>query len=149
MILLDTNVLVYSVNADAPQHQASRAVVQAALDQRIAAVLVPQVLLEFLAVVSSPRRVANPLDAEQAWEQVSLLRSHLPVLDLRPSALSAVGDLMISSGRTGRQVFDLFLVAQMRSHEVATICTHNTSDFAGLLEIDARRPEEVLADPPL
>jgi toxin-antitoxin system PIN domain toxin len=146
VILLDTNVLVYSANAEAPQHQASRAVVEAALDQRIVAVLVPQVLLEFLAVITNPRRVARPLDAEQAWEQVSLLSSHLPVLDLRRSALSAVGDLMISSGRTGRPVFDLFLAAQLRSHEVATLCTYNTSDFAGLLEIDARRPEEVLAD---
>ena len=61
MILLDANVLVYAVNADAPQHNATRAILDAALAGTIPGALVPQVLLEFFAVVTNARRVQAPL----------------------------------------------------------------------------------------
>lgn len=73
MILLDANVLVYAVNADAPQHSASRTVVRAAFDGQLPGVLVPQVLVEFLAVVANQRRVRYPLDPATAWEQMGIL----------------------------------------------------------------------------
>lgn len=144
MILLDANVLVYAVNADAPQHPASRAAVHAALAGRLPGVLVPQVLLEFLAIVTHPRRVSHPLDPARAWAQVAVLRAHLPVLDLRPVALNELGALLTGHPATGQDVFDLFLVAQMRSHGVTTICTYNDADFARL-PVEALAPEEALA----
>lgn len=145
MILLDTNVLVYALNADAPQHPASRAVVQAAFDRRLPGIIVPQVLVEFLAVVTSSRRVTRPLDPSRAWEQVAMFRANLPVLDLRLGALSVLGELMIAQPTTGRGVFDLFLAAQMRTHGVGTICTYNGSDFDQLPDVEAVTPDDALA----
>lgn len=52
MILIDTNVLVYAVNTAAPQHEESRAFVEAARGGDFPAVLVPQVLLK---IVNRPR----------------------------------------------------------------------------------------------
>jgi len=146
VILLDTNVLVYGVNADAPQHSSSQAVIQAAFDRHILAAVVPQILLEFLAVVTSPRRVIRPLDAAEAWEQVEILRVNLPVLGLEPEALTILGELVLAHRPAGRGIFDLFLAAQMRTHGIRTICTYNGSDFDRLRDVEALTPEEALAD---
>jgi toxin-antitoxin system PIN domain toxin len=145
VILLDTNVLVYAVNADAPQHSSSQAVVQAAFERHILAAVVPQILLEFMAVVTNPRRVTRPLDPAQAWEQVEILRVNLPVLGLEPDALTMLGELVIAHRPAGRGIFDLFLAAQMRTHGVRTICTYNGSDFDRLHDVEVVTPEEALA----
>ncbi len=56
MILIDTNVLVYTVNTAAPCHKESRLFVEAAQQKRIRGVLVPQVLLEAKTVLCGPDR---------------------------------------------------------------------------------------------
>lgn len=145
MILFDANVLVYATNADAPQHGPSHTVVRAALDGRVAGVLVPQVLLEFFAVVTHRLRVRRPLDASRAWEQVAALRASLPVLEVRPEALTILGELVLAGQPEGGAIFDLFLIAQMRTHGVGTICTYSAADFAGRPGILALRPEDVLS----
>lgn len=145
MLLMDANVLVYAINTVAPQHGSSRTLVQAALDGRVPGVLVPQVLLECFATVSSPRRIPSPVDAPEAWRWVEILRTGLPVLEVRPEALMLLGQLLTSRPVRGSAIFDLFLAAQMRSHGVGTICTYNVTDFARLPGIEALTPEEVLA----
>jgi toxin-antitoxin system PIN domain toxin len=145
VILLDTNVLVYAVNVDAPQHSSSLAVVQAAFDRHILAAVVPQILLEFLAVVTNPRRVTRPLDAAPAWDQVEILRANLPVLGLEPEALTTLGELVIAHRPAGRGIFDLFLAAQMRTHDIRIICTYNGSDFDRVRDVEAVTPEDALA----
>lgn len=102
MILLDTNVLVYALNADSPHHPQSRAVVEAALGGRLPGVLVPQVLLEAFA---------------------ELVAFHKPV---------------------AQEVFDVFLVAQMRAHGIATLCTYDVEDFRRYPGLAALTPPEVL-----
>ncbi len=121
------------------------AVIQAAFDGRVPGVLVPQVLLEFFAVVTHRRRVAHPLSSDRAWEQVAALRARLPVLESGSGALATLGELVAARRPTGGGIFDLFLVAQLRAHGVDTICTYNGGDFAGLTGVAALTPEEVLA----
>lgn len=144
MILLDTNVLGYAVNADVPQHRASHAAVQAALDGRIPAVLFPQILLEFFAIITHPRRVLAPLDPVRAWETTARLSSGISVLD-PPATLTALGEVIRAIRPIGGGVFDLFLVAQMRAHGVETICTYNGQDFARQPGVEAIAPKDLLA----
>jgi toxin-antitoxin system PIN domain toxin len=142
--LLDTNVLVYAINADAPKHETSHSLVETAVAGGVAAVLVPQVLLEFLAVVTSARRVSRPLDTRRAWEHVAALRSRLPVLDVKPAALTVFGELITSRRPAGRAIFDLFLAAQMRTYNVGVICTYNVADFATFPHLEVITPENAL-----
>ncbi len=146
MILLDANVLVYASNADAPEHVASRALLGAAFKGRLAAALVPQVLLEYFAIVTDPRRTQHPLSAEDAWSQVESLRASLPVLEAGGRSLAALGELVVRRRPAGQDIFDLFLVAQVRGHGIATICTYEVSDFAGIPGIRAERPQSLLDD---
>lgn len=143
MILVDTNVLVYAVNIDAREHHASRALLKAVSDGEVGAALVSQILLEFFAVVTNPRRVERPLTAAAAWGEIDRFRVIFRVLDPGPSALDELSRLMKARKITGPDVFDAWLVAQMRSCGVSAICTYNAADFAAL-SVTALTPEQVL-----
>lgn len=143
MILLDTNVLVYALNSSAPQHPASRAVVEATLEGRLEGVLVPQVLTETYAVVTDPRRVERPLEPGVAWGEIESLRFGCTVLEWRDEALDALGRLLAELGIRGQDVFDTLLVAQMEAHGVRRMCTYDMDGFRGFPGVDPVRPEDV------
>jgi len=144
MILLDTNVLVHALNVDSPRHPECLSVIQHAARGALPGVLVPQVLMECYSVITSPRRFAYPTEPDQAW---GIMRSLSEAIEVRPVAESLLDDLdgLVSRNSLhGRDVFDLALVAQMRSHGIRTICTYNVQDF-DVAEIRAVEPAQLLA----
>ncbi len=144
MILLDTNVLVHALNLDAPQHQASRMMVQAGYDGDLPVVLVPQVLLEAYAILTDPRRVAHPLPPAQAWSQIDAYRGGLPVLDFGAKVLDDLAHVVNVRVPVAQDIFDAALIAQMRAYGVTTLCTFNIEDFQGFPGISAETPETLL-----
>lgn len=143
MILLDTNVLVYAVDTAAAIHAPCHAVVDRAMSGRIDAVIVPQVLMEFYAVVTSPRRVRSPLSPNDGALQVADWRRTIAVRYPTAACLDDWSALVRQLQRVGQDVHDLFLIAQMRSHGIGDICTANVGDFAGVTGITSHRPETV------
>jgi predicted nucleic acid-binding protein len=57
--MADTNVLVYALDVDAPQHAAARELLEAARDASTTLFVTPQILCEFY-IRSSPIRGALP-----------------------------------------------------------------------------------------
>jgi len=144
LILLDTNILVYALNENAVQHGACFKLLEAAVNGQFPAVLVPQVLLECYSVVTSPRRVPNPLRPRQILAEMRIWRTTIPTLEVRTEALAELDHLAGATQRPGAEVYDLFLVAQMRTHRVREICTVNLRDFR-IPGIRAYLPEQTLA----
>ncbi|CAM3365178.1 PIN domain-containing protein [Hydrogenibacillus schlegelii] len=145
MILIDTNVLVYAIDELAPQHAPSRKLIENARQGHIKAVLVPQVLLEFYAVVTG-KRVLTPLAPGTALEQIKAFRLSLPVLEVQEDALEWFAKMISERpNMRGGEVFDAWLVAQMKSLGISVICTYNTKDFVGFTGIVAHPPEELLS----
>lgn len=144
MILLDTNVLVYAINSAAPQHTDSRSMLRSCADGRVPGVVVPQVLLEFYATVTSGRRVPNPLTPQQARAEIDGLCRRLDVRPVPHDSLSGVLGALAASPRVGHGIFDLYLIAQMRSLRIADVCTYNVGDFA-VPGIRALPPSDALA----
>jgi predicted nucleic acid-binding protein len=64
--LIDSNVLISSYDETEKQHKDSYWIVEKAMNREVQAVLAHQNLLEYLAVVTDPRRVENPLSSEEA-----------------------------------------------------------------------------------
>jgi predicted nucleic acid-binding protein len=139
VILLDSNVLVYAVAGNRRYAASCRSVVSRALQRRLEAVLVPQVLLEFFAVVTSPRRVENPISPRDALDQIEDLRARIPLLEVTVKCFAEWTRLARGSNRRGAGAFDLFLAAQMIAHGVPEICTVDVADFR-LPGITARDP---------
>jgi len=141
---LDANVLVYAVEARAPQHAVSRALIDAARNPATALYLTSQVLCEFYSVVTNPRRVTVPRSPAEALEAISELLA-LPGIRLLPTSALAVAGWMALLQRhpvTGRSVFDLQLVATILANNVQRIYTFNTRDFAVFPELTVTAPPE-------
>lgn len=143
MIMLDTNVLVYAVDTTAAAHVPCRRTVQRAMSGSLDAVIVPQVLMEFYAVVTSPRRVRTPLAPTDAMAQVNDWRATIPVHYPTARCLDELTALVSALQRPGQGVHDLFLAAQMLAHGISDICTLNAGDFAGITRIAVRTPAAV------
>jgi predicted nucleic acid-binding protein len=143
VLLLDTDVLVYAINESAPEHEASLQVLEAALNHAIPAFLVPQVLLECYSVAISTR-AQLALEPRDLLAEMRQWRSAIPLLEVKSEVMDELDRLGGVAVRRGGAIYDLFLVAQMRTHGIGEICTFNVRDFR-LPGIQAYLPEEVLA----
>ena len=140
--VLDANILVYAVEAGAPRHAISRALIEAARDPATTLYLTSQVLCEFYSVVTNPRRVAAPRSPAEAIDAISALLA-LPGIRLLSTPARAVAGWMALLQRhpvTGGDVFDLQLVATMQAHDIQRIYTFNTVDFEAFPELTAIAP---------
>ena len=142
--VLDANILVYAMDAGAPQHAASFALIQAASDHATTLYLTSQGLCEFYSIITNRRRIAAPYSSADAVEAISALLA-LPGMQLLPTPAGAVARWMALLQRhpvTGGDVFDLQLVATMQANGVQRIYTYNTKDFEVFPELTVIAPPE-------
>jgi predicted nucleic acid-binding protein len=141
-VAVDTNVLVYAHFPSSPQHAASFALLRRAERQEITLCVFPQVVAEFISVVTNPRRV-NPSktveDAVQAIQRVMATPGIL-LLPFPEAATNTFLSLLLTHPVAGPEIFDRQLVAAMMEHGIGTMYTFNVSDFAGIPNIAAREP---------
>lgn len=140
--VLDANILAYAVNADAPQHAASRALLEAARDPSIALYVTSQILCEFYSLITNPRRVAVASSPTEALGMISAMLA-FPGLHVLPTPARAVVGWMELLRRhpvTGGDVFDLQIVATMQANGVQRIYTFNTGDFQVFPELTVVTP---------
>ncbi|MGQ0570681.1 MAG: hypothetical protein ACT4P5_14325 [Armatimonadota bacterium] len=102
-------------------------------------------MLEAHAVLTDARRVAAPLAPRQAWAELEGLAHMIPVVGPERQALYELARVIDHRLPRAQEVFDSFLVAQMRAAGIGTICTYNVGDFERCDGIDPERPEAILA----
>jgi predicted nucleic acid-binding protein len=140
--LVDTNVLVYALFASAPQHAASRSLLEKAKDPNAGMCVFPQMLAEFFAVVTNPKRVSPAKTPEQALQAVEQFLA-LPGLALLPVPADVVTrwiQLVRLRPVKGGEVFDLQAAAGMLAHGIGTVYTFNLADFQGIPGVAAKEP---------
>lgn len=140
--LVDTNVLVYALDATATQRAASHGLLQAARNSTAELYVTSQILCEFYSMITNPRRIAAPFSPNEALEAVSALLA-LPGIHVLPTPARAVVGWMSLLKRhpvTGGDVFDLHLVATMQANNVQRIYTFNARDFEVFSELTAMAP---------
>ena len=71
--VVDANILVYAVNSGAPQHAASRALLEAALDPAVTLYVTSQILCEFYSLITNPKRTAMAWSSAEAVQLISEL----------------------------------------------------------------------------
>jgi predicted nucleic acid-binding protein len=137
---VDANVLVYAFDAEAPQHLASRNLLDAARIGATTLFVTSQVLCEFYAIVTNSRRVLKPRSSADAIAAVTDLLSFLHVLPIPARSVEGWIDLLRRRPVTGGAVFDLQIVAAMLANSVKHIYTFNTDDFKPFSEIEHLMP---------
>jgi len=129
--ILDANVLAYAVNADAPQHAASRILLEAASDPSVRLYVTSQILCELYSVITNPRRVTVASSPTEALRMISAMLAHpgLRVLPIPARAVAGWMELLQRHPVIGGDIFDLQIVATMQANGVHRIYTFNADDF--------------------
>jgi predicted nucleic acid-binding protein len=138
--IIDTNVLVYAMDADAPQHVASRALLEAARNTPATLYVTSQILCEFYSIVTNARRVRKPRAPEEARLAISGLLAFVHVLPIPAGAVAGWMELLQRHPVTGGDVFDLQIVATMQANGIQRIYTFNTDDFRMFPELAVVTP---------
>lgn len=94
------------MDADAPQHAASRALADAARDSSTTLYVTSQILCEFYSIVTNARRVPNPRTPDEALRAIAGLLAFL-VLPIPACTVEGWMDLRRRHPVTGGAVFDL------------------------------------------
>lgn len=150
MVLLDTNVLLYTLAEASPFHEASRALYRQVVDGALEACVSPQILCEFVATCTDPRRFQPVLSVERALHECRVFWEAQSLKKILPSAGTFETMLgLIRRHRVSRQeVFDAFLAATMLDNGVTMIYTANAKDFLRFRELHVVNPFEHLASMP-
>ncbi|HXM40697.1 MAG TPA: PIN domain-containing protein [Bryobacteraceae bacterium] len=140
--VIDANILVYALDGDAPQHAASRALLNAARDPANSLFVTSQILAESYSIVTNHRRVAVARTSGEAIGALSDLLAYPGIHVLPSPARVVIGWMELVERRpvTGGAVFDLQLVATMKANDVGRIYTFNTGDCEAFAELTVLTP---------
>ena len=140
MLIVDANVLLYAINADAVHHSKSRRWLDAALGGAESVGFPWTVLLAFLRVSTNPSALPTPLTIHEATDQVRtwLAAPAAVVVDPTPRHADILAGLLAESGTAGNLVNDAHLAALAAEYR-GTMISFDT-DFARFAGIRWRRP---------
>ena len=134
-MIVDANVLLYAVDADANFHRAARDWLEEALNGPARLGLPWATLLAFQRISTHPRAAASPLNPEQAWSYIAdWLRADATWIPV-PGAKHAniLHRLIVDGDLRGNLVSDAHLAALAIEHGVG-ICSAD-SDFARFADL--------------
>jgi uncharacterized protein len=132
-VAVDTNVLIYAHIASLPQHAAARARLHELLrDGATALVVTPQILSEFVHVITDGRRFDPPVSMAEA---VAIARGYLgrenvECLSVGEAEMSRALELMERHRLGRRRLADTLLVATLLGAGVTALMTADIGDFA-------------------
>ena len=129
-VFLDTNVLVFSTAARAPFHQTARQAIQEQHDAGAEVWISRQVLREYLATLSRPQTFSNPQPLDVLAADVRSFINQFFIAEDSAQVTERLLDLLQRFPTGGKQVHDANIVATMLVHNIPTLLTHNTDDFA-------------------
>jgi len=140
---LDTGFMVAAEMREHPQHAAARATIARVVATGDQVAIAPQVLTEFIHIVTDSRRFAQPLDmkaaqsrAEQSWTARDVVRV-FP--DDQATRLFLAWVAQFSLGR--KRLLDTLLAATYRQAGVNSLLTTDPADFGVFGGSPARHPQ--------
>ncbi|MFA5805901.1 MAG: PIN domain-containing protein [Melioribacteraceae bacterium] len=143
---LDANILVYAANKNSPFHAIAVALREKGLKGELSLCLAPQVLNEFFASVTNPKRLEHPFSQEEAMREMEKYFQSKRILKIhpQPETMTIVFDFLKRYKVVRQEIFDLYIVATMLSNNVTRIYTYNEKDFSKYAEIEVLNPASVI-----
>lgn len=129
MFVVDTNILVYAANSNAPEQEPCSRALEQWRKQAGAWYLTWGICFEFLSVITHRRVAPSPWSAGAAWDFLNALIQSPGLEMLVPSDRYAdvLQDIMIEMPTLrGNDMHDVEIAALMRDHGIKTIYTRNT-----------------------
>lgn len=136
-IAVDTDILVQYVTRTSGAHRSTLARLEQLTEEGHQLVVPAQCLCEYWAVATRPIE-ANGLgsDIQRAQSTLQLLLGAFTLLPDPPGMFDRWLYLCIRYEVRGKSAHDARIAAWMLEHEITTLYTYNTVDFARFQEID-------------
>ena len=142
--LVDTNVLLRSVQRRSPSYRQARNAVVTLLRREDRLCIFPQNIIEFWSVATRPAQSNGlGLSLPQAEWYVSRLESVFTLINDTPDIYREWHNLVITHGIAGVHVHDARLVAAMNVHGITSILTFDVDDFKRYPGIRVLHPQDV------
>jgi predicted nucleic acid-binding protein len=128
---LDTSFLVAIEVSSHEEHSRARSRFQRLVKAGDTFSLSPQILAEFIHVVTDPRRFSSPLTLEQAVERAEIWWNAAEIVHVFPTAESTQLFLnWLEEHQLGRKrLLDTMLASTMQAGGVTSMLTLNKNDF--------------------
>ena len=133
-LFVDTNILVYLANENAPEHDAVIAQFEALAESRTL-VISRQVLREYAVVMTRPGLLETPLTPDEVANDLEQWQEIFGVVDETRDVTAHLIVLLKTYAVQGTRIHDANLVAAMLTHGIAEIWTANSADFRQFKEI--------------
>ena len=135
-MLIDSNVLVYSINLSSPKHKKAQEFLQENLGELVVA---HQNIFESLRVLTHPK-FPNPMKIDKAIDAIESILSECTVIspDYRTHRITL--ELIKKYSLSADKIFDAYLVATALGNDIGIIATDNTKDFKKFKEIKIINP---------
>jgi len=129
---VDTSFLVAVEVSSHEEHASARARFQKLLKSGDQFALAPQILAEFIHVVTDPRRFSSPLTIERAVERAETWWNAAEVVHALPTAeITLMFFDWLQAHKLGRKrLLDTMLAATLQSSGATSMLTLNRGDFS-------------------
>lgn len=142
--LVNTNVLLRSIQDAHPMHEASVCAIQSLLEQGETLAIISQNLIEFWAVATRPVSVNGlGLDIVATTQELAHLKTFFTLRPDTPDISLEWEKLVVRYQVIGKQVHDARLVAAMITHQITHLLTFNVDDFKRFSEIEVVDPRKI------
>jgi toxin-antitoxin system PIN domain toxin len=140
MMLVDANLLIYAVNADAPLNKKAKLWLESVLSGQETVGFSWNVLLAFLRLTTRAGLFARPLRIDIAFDLVGswLAQPSVTIVHAGPRHLQILRELLLPTGTGGNLTSDAHLAALAIEHR-AELCSSDT-DFARFKGLKWRNP---------
>lgn len=144
--LLDTNVLLRSIEKTHTMHTEALSAIERLLDEGEDVCCLPQNIAEFWNVCTRPAdKNGLGLTTDEVERELAKIEGIITVLRDQPEIYDAWQRLVVAHSVKGAQVHDAKIAAAMTVHKVETLVTFNTADFKRYSSIKIMTPADVLA----
>lgn len=141
MSIIDTMVIIYAAFPNAPYHEVCRKLCDEALGGiRQDLCITPQVLVEFFATITNPKRVDPPRTSSQAKEEMRKYRDSLPLIVAPFDVIDHLLELLDTTSVAAQDIFDLQLAATALAAGVSHIITFDDKIFSRVPGLTVVRP---------
>lgn len=130
---LDTNILIYASNEDAPEHAKAQKVVAKLLATPSEWILADQVLIEFYRALRNPAVFQSPTTAPDAWGIINFYREEAGCQRccFELEMWHRLEHHLKSRRFEAKRTFDAVLAITLIGNAVQVFYTRNTKDFKG------------------
>ena len=136
MILVDSNVLIYSLDENSSKCRVSQAFLS---QNHLSLCFAHQNAVECMRVMTYSKYL-RPMEVHEALDSIASVVSVFKIISPNRSTLSLFFELSRFYQVKSNVIFDLYLIATMLSNGVDTIATDNEKDFAKFEEIKVLNP---------